>query len=242
LTSIRLNPDNPRLIRDAKFKKLVESIKLDPEFLEKRGIVHADGVILGGNQRYLAIKEAAKDESFRSAYSLDKGEIPASWVQDASDWPEEKRRRFVVIDNNSFGEWDFDLLANNWSDLPLIDLGLDIPKHFLEHPGDKEEITIDDVQEDNPKPQGFIDRRERGRERGKDKSEVNFWVCLVFQSYDQKHEFLAQLPDDVSVKYGMYVDGETLVQALGYDLTPNKQKPHDSRLDNNLTERVLSNE
>ena len=49
LNSIRLNPDNPRLIRDGKFKKLVESIKRDPEFMEKRGIVHADGVILGGN-------------------------------------------------------------------------------------------------------------------------------------------------------------------------------------------------
>ena len=132
LTSIRLNPDNPRLIRDGKFKKLVESIKRDPEFLEKRGIVHADGVILGGNQRYLAIKEALKDDAFRGG--LPKGEIPASWVQDASDWPEEKRRRFVILDNSSFGEMDFDILANLFSDLPLVDLGVDLPEDWL-NPG-----------------------------------------------------------------------------------------------------------
>jgi len=129
LTSIRLNPDNPRLIRDGKFKKLVESIKRDPEFLEKRGIVHADGVILGGNQRYLAIKEALKDDAFRGG--LPKGEIPASWVQDASDWTEEKRRRFIILDNASFGEMDFDILANLFSDLPLVDLGVDLPEDWL---------------------------------------------------------------------------------------------------------------
>jgi hypothetical protein len=131
ITAFRLNPDNPRLIRDGKFRSLVESIKRDPEFLEKRGIVHADGVILGGNQRYLAIKEALRDDAFRSSLRLDKGLIPASWVQDASDWPEEKRRRFVIVDNASFGEFDFSLLANEWTDLPLIDLGVDLPADWL---------------------------------------------------------------------------------------------------------------
>jgi hypothetical protein len=127
ITAFRLNKDNPRLIRDGKFRSLVDSIKRDPEFLEKRGIVHADGVILGGNQRYLAIKEALRDDTFRSSLSLDKGLIPASWVQDASDWPEEKRRRFVIIDNGSFGEWDFDALGNFFDDLPLKDFGINIP-------------------------------------------------------------------------------------------------------------------
>jgi len=145
LTSIRLNPDNPRLIRDGKFKKLVESIKRDPEFLEKRGIVHADGVILGGNQRYLAIKEALKDDAFRG--DLPKGEIPASWVQDASDWPEEKRRRFIILDNSSFGEMDFDILANLFSDLPLVDLGVDLPEDWL-NPDTEEKEKPDSVVPD----------------------------------------------------------------------------------------------
>lgn len=131
ITAFRLNKDNPRLIRDGKFRSLVESIKRDPEFLEKRGIVHADGVILGGNQRYLAIKEALRDDAFRSGLGLDKGLIPASWVQDASDWPEEKRRRFVIVDNGSWGENDYDILANKWADLPLIDLGVDLPADWM---------------------------------------------------------------------------------------------------------------
>ena len=142
LTSIRLNPDNPRLIRDGKFKKLVESIKRDPEFLEKRGIVHADGVILGGNQRYLAIKEALKDDAFRG--DLPKGEIPASWVQDASDWTEEKRRRFIILDNASFGEMDFDILANLFSDLPLVDLGVDLPGDWLKEVGEVDAPELKD--------------------------------------------------------------------------------------------------
>ena len=155
ITTFRLNPANPRLIRDGKFRSLVESIKRDPEFLEKRGIVHADGVILGGNQRYLAIKEALRDDTFRSSLSLDKGLIPASWVQDASDWPEEKRRRFVIVDNASFGEFDLSLLANEWTDLPLIDLGVDLPGEWLNPIPDSnkaiDEEAMKDTQNECPK-------------------------------------------------------------------------------------------
>ena len=134
LSDFILNKDNPRLIRDGKFHSLVDSIKRDPEFLEKRGIVHADGVILGGNQRYLAIKEALRDDTFRSSLSLDKGLIPAAWVQDASDWPEEKRRRFVIVDNGAWGEWNMDALSSSWADLPLADFGVDIPADWLKEP------------------------------------------------------------------------------------------------------------
>lgn len=152
LSDFILNKDNPRLIRDGKFRSLVESIKRDPEFLEKRGIVHADGVILGGNQRYLAIKEALRDDAFRSSLRLDKGLIPASWVQDASDWPEEKRRRFVIVDNASFGEFDFSLLANEWTDLPLIDLGVDLPADWLSPPDFQPGTEADQGRLDEKKP------------------------------------------------------------------------------------------
>ena len=133
LTDIKLNPDNPRVIKGFQFKNLVKSIKRDPEFLEKRGIVHADGIILGGNQRYVAVKEAMKDDSFRERLGLsNKNEIPESWVQDASDWPKEKRKRFIIVDNGSFGEWDFDMLVNQWSDEPLNDYGAKLPDDWLE--------------------------------------------------------------------------------------------------------------
>ena len=78
----------------------------------------------------MAIKEALKDDSFRSSLGLNPGQIPASWVQDASGWPEEKRRRFVII-NGSWGEWDFSALANGWDDLPLTDFGIDLPAGWL---------------------------------------------------------------------------------------------------------------
>lgn len=136
ISQFKINKDNPRVIRDDKYKSLVESIKRDPEFLEKRGIVHADKIILGGNQRYLAIKEALRDDAFRNSLGLPHGHIPASWVQDASDWPEEKRRRFVIVDNGSWGEWDFDILANSFDDLALSDFGINIPKNWgKENPG-----------------------------------------------------------------------------------------------------------
>jgi hypothetical protein len=87
LTAIKPNPDNPRIIKDAEFHKLVASIKRYPDFMAKRGIVHADGVILGGNMRYRAIQEALKDEAFRAAIGVKSAsEIPDAWIQDASDW------------------------------------------------------------------------------------------------------------------------------------------------------------
>jgi hypothetical protein len=115
---------------------------------------------------------------------------------------------------------------------------VDLPEDWLKTE-QQNELAIDDVKEDNPKLQKFIEAREKSRERGKDKNELNFWVCLVFQSYDQKHEFLKQLPENLQVKYGMYVDGESLAEAVGLEVNPNQQKPFESRLDNTLKERAL---
>ena len=120
LSSIRVNPKNPRIIKDDAFRKLVDSIKRYPQFLDKRGIVHADGVILGGNMRYRAIADALKDAAFRARVGVAVGEIPAAWVMDASEWSEEDRQAFVIADNAAFGAWDWDILANEW-DAGLLD-------------------------------------------------------------------------------------------------------------------------
>ncbi len=101
---IKLNPSNPRLIKDDKFKKLVQSLKDFPEMLDAREIVvNKDNVILGGNMRFRAAKEAGLTE------------VPVKIV----DWPEDKQREFVIKDNVSGGEWDWDILANEWGELPL---------------------------------------------------------------------------------------------------------------------------
>ena len=131
LSSIKPNPDNPRVMKDTQFHKLVENIKRYPHFLEKRGIVHADGIILGGNMRYRAIQEALKDKAFRDNVGVKtQTEVPASWVQDASDWSEDDRRAFIILDNSPegvSGGWDWDLLANQYEPDDLNEWGLDVP-------------------------------------------------------------------------------------------------------------------
>lgn len=121
LSKIKENPANPRIIKDDKFKSLVKSIADFPEMLDKRPMVcvtEEDGTIIpiGGNMRLKAIKE------------LGYKEIPESWVVMADDWSEEKRREFIIKDNTSGGEWDWEVLANEWDNEELESWGLDIPE------------------------------------------------------------------------------------------------------------------
>lgn len=110
---IKANPNNPRLIKDDKFEKLVKSIKEFPQMLNLRPIVvNDDMVVLGGNMRLKACKEAGLKE------------VP---VIKASDLTEEQQREFIIKDNVGFGEWDWDMIANEWSDEPIEEWGLDIP-------------------------------------------------------------------------------------------------------------------
>jgi DNA modification methylase len=113
ISEVKLNPNNPRLIKDDKFIKLVQSIKDFPEMLDIRPIVvNQDMIILGGNMRFKACKEAGLKE------------IP---VIIADNLSEEKQREFLIKDNTSGGEWDFDMLANEWDVEKLEEWGLDIP-------------------------------------------------------------------------------------------------------------------
>jgi len=111
ISEVKLNPNNPRLIKDDKFKKLVRSIKDFPEMLNIRPIVvNKDMIILGGNMRYKACKEAGLKE------------IPII----ITDLSEDKQREFLIKDNTSGGEWDWEVLANEWDSEQLEDWGLDL--------------------------------------------------------------------------------------------------------------------
>ena len=111
LSEVKSNPNNPRLIKDEKFSKLVKSIKEFPKMLEIRPIVVNDEmVVLGGNMRLKACKEAGLKE------------IP---IIKASDLTEEQQREFIIKDNVGFGEWDWDILANEWDADLLEEWGLD---------------------------------------------------------------------------------------------------------------------
>jgi ParB-like chromosome segregation protein Spo0J len=106
------NENNPRFIKDYKFKKLVKSIKEFPEMLKLRPIVvNSDMVVLGGNMRLKACKEAGLKEV---------------WVLKADDLTEQQQREFIVKDNVGFGEWDWDVLGNEWNTQQLGDWGLEV--------------------------------------------------------------------------------------------------------------------
>jgi len=112
LTDIKVNPNNPRLIKDDKFAKLVQSIKDFPEMLEIRPIVvNSDMVVLGGNMRLKACKEAGIKE------------VP---IIVADNLTEEQQREFLIKDNVSGGEWDWDMLANEWDSEELSEWGLGV--------------------------------------------------------------------------------------------------------------------
>lgn len=118
LKDLEPNEDNPRIIKDAKFLKLVASLKQFPQMLKLRPIVvNIDMVILGGNMRYRAAMEAGLSE------------VP---VLIADELTAEQQLEFIIKDNVGFGEWDFDELANTWDSLPLSDWGLDVPKEIPE--------------------------------------------------------------------------------------------------------------
>jgi len=113
INSIKTNPKNPRLIKDDKFKKLVNSIKEFPQMLELRPIVvDENNIILGGNMRHKACIEAGLKEVY---------------IVQAKDLTEQQKDEFIVKDNVGFGEWDWDILANEWDTEKLTDWGLDLP-------------------------------------------------------------------------------------------------------------------
>ncbi len=113
INTVKANPNNPRIIKDDKFVKLVKSINEFPQMLNLRPIVvNDDMVVLGGNMRLKACKEAGLKE------------IP---IIKASELNEQQQKEFIVKDNVGYGEWDWSDLANNWDSDQLEEWGLDIP-------------------------------------------------------------------------------------------------------------------
>ena len=129
ISQVRPNSDNPRYIKDEKFKKLVQSIKEFPEMMPVRPIVvNKEMVVLGGNMRLKAMQEAGLEKV---------------WVE-VVDWSEEKQREFIIKDNVGFGEWDWDELANTWDSEELNEWGLDTPDNWG---GEELKADEDDYEE-----------------------------------------------------------------------------------------------
>jgi len=132
---IKNNPNNPRLVKDDKFKKLVKSIKDFPEMLDKRPIiVNEDMIVLGGNMRLKACNEAGLKE------------VPVI----VANWTQEQERQFIIKDNLGYGEWDWDIIANEWDADELNDWGLDIPDFVPT-------VELDAVEDDFDVPEGGVE-------------------------------------------------------------------------------------
>lgn len=114
VSKLKLRDRNPRKITDEKMLLLEASISRDPEFMLYRPIVVDDNsIVLGGNMRLRAIR------------NLGMIEIPNDWVVKVKDLPPEKQRRFILVDNMSYGEWDADIMKMDWTPEELSDVGFD---------------------------------------------------------------------------------------------------------------------
>jgi hypothetical protein len=123
ISQVKSNPNNPRLIKDAKFKKLVKSVQEFPEMLELRPIVVDENmIVLGGNMRLKACIEAGLKEV---------------WIE-VANLTEQQKKEFTIKDNVGFGEWEWDMLANEWDSVQLAEWGLDVWQN---------EDDIEDIEE-----------------------------------------------------------------------------------------------
>ena len=132
ISDVKTNPKNPRLIKDDKFKKLVKSIQEFPQMLELRPIVvDENNIVLGGNMRLKACIEVGLKEVF---------------IVKAEDLTKQQKDEFIVKDNVGFGEWDWDILANEWDTEKLDEWGLNIPNfenNEIDYSGKNQEIDVD---------------------------------------------------------------------------------------------------
>ena len=130
INEIKTNPNNPRIIKDEKYKKLVKSIKEFPQMLQLRPIIiNDDNIVLGGNMRLKACTEAGLKE------------VP---VLLASELTDAQQKEFIIKDNLGYGEWDWEAIAEEWNIDDLENWGLDIPK-FIKY-DDMEDISNEIVQ------------------------------------------------------------------------------------------------
>jgi DNA modification methylase len=135
ISEVKKNPNNPRTIKDEKFAKLVQSIREFPEMLRLRPIVvNDDMIVLGGNMRLKACKEAG---------------LKVVPIIKASDLTEDQQRQFIIKDNVGFGEWDWEMLANEWDADKLGEWGLDLP--------DMDVKVLDAEEDDFDVPDGGIE-------------------------------------------------------------------------------------
>tara|TARA_R110000787_G_scaffold23798_2_gene67867 strand:+ start:71 stop:652 length:582 start_codon:yes stop_codon:yes gene_type:complete len=139
IKKVKPNPKNPRVIKDHKFNELVTSIIKFPKMMEKRTIVVDENmVVLGGNMRLRAAFDAG---------------LKKVWIDDTEGWTKEEKQEFIIKDNVSFGQWDFEALANDWEGTDLSSWGVDIwqdnQSEFFSFESEDDEGSKNELSSDN---------------------------------------------------------------------------------------------
>ena len=241
--AVRPLKGNPRVMRDDAFEKLKESILRDPDFLRvKRIVIDENNVVIGGNQRFRALRELGYEE------------IPDDWIaqalhEDGSPLTEEENQRFVLIDNNPegiSGEFDYSAMVEGTSLDLLRDVGIDLAKIDLPQETREEfegeavaEIEGESpVGEESEKLKELHRKRAESKEKFEDMSDCGFYSVLVFMGSAQRLALEKWCGENgVRRKYGaMYVNGEDFARAAGIKLPPDDGKAIRERLPNAVLE------
>lgn len=157
-------PANPRQITEAEFRKLKRSLQEFPHMLEARPIIiDEDFNILGGNMRYQALCKLADEHAQLGTFTFSDN-IPDNWIKQVTTWDSDKKAEFIIKDNNEFGEYDWDMIANEWGGYALDDWGVNLPA--WEAPEDTEPTDLERERRDKP-----------------------FTIKLTFESQAQLEEF-----------------------------------------------------
>ena len=195
INKLKTNPNNPRAIRKDQLDKLVKSLREFPEMLEARPIVvDPDFVVLGGNMRLKAAQLAGLTE------------VPVY----VATWEEAKNKEFIIKDNLAFGEWDWDMLANEWDAEELDDWGLDVPLLEEENEGLTDPDDVPEVPEEpTTKPGDLWILGEHRLLCGDSTNPAD--VALLMQG--EKASFaIADPPYNVGYSYATYDDNKTDVE------------------------------
>lgn len=187
LSEIKLNPKNPRTVKKERFDKIKENIKSFPKMLKYRPIViNNENIILGGNLRYKALKD------------LGYKEIPDEWVVNASDLTDKEKRQFIILDNMEFGDYDYDMLANEWDLEELNEWGFNFPDMDIENYQENWKDMPEFIQDDQTPFQSVI-------VHFKDKNDVERFAKLINQKITDKTKYLwfpiIEIDHKIDVRY-----------------------------------------
>ena len=243
--TIRLLPGNPRTITDEAFTGLKNSIERDKDFMALRPIiVDEGGVVIGGNQRFKALRDLGYDR------------IPDEWIkqathEDGSPLTEEEKQRFILIDNSPegiSGTNDYAAMVEGFSLDLLRDVGIDLAKIELpeetreefEGKAAEEIETESPIGEESETLKDLHRKRDESKKKFEDMADFGFYAVLVFMSNDQRKAFGKWCADhDVRAKYsGMYVNGEDFAHAVKIKLPKDTGAAIRERLPNAVLESM----